>query len=294
MKHIIGLTLVLIQAVTLSAQVSFRISDGMYNEVLKKKVEQNISCLLTEINRASSYNAELQLNSIDCTNECKDRLLRLWSCNKFKCVDNEYVEPVLKLMSQYEVRIIGMSCLNHKEDGDSIEEFSITFDKDGKISAVHVCLPYACTGCFYHGSGGMKDIRNRRYLLSVVENLKTCYVAKDYYGINLYFKKSSIKNDSIRIAEKLQNLKQQFLMEECVSVSFSDIEIEQHSAKEVVYMLTFKETIKQGNNHVEDFVQLLFDLSNENSPTIHFVGVSPVSTVKSKDELKTPSDFFVL
>ena len=43
------------------AQVKFRFSDGIYDQALKKQVENNVSALLTEINRADSSNRTLNL-----------------------------------------------------------------------------------------------------------------------------------------------------------------------------------------------------------------------------------------
>ena len=60
------------------AQVKFRFSDGIYDQALKKQVENNVSALLTEINRADSSNRTLNLAKIKMSKEASERLSMLW------------------------------------------------------------------------------------------------------------------------------------------------------------------------------------------------------------------------
>lgn len=80
------------------AQVKFRFSDGIYDQALKKQVENNVSALLTEINRADSSNRTLNLAKIKMSKEASERLSMLWQYMPFRCEWENNVQSCTKTL----------------------------------------------------------------------------------------------------------------------------------------------------------------------------------------------------
>ena len=69
-----------------AAQVTFKFSAGTIDVgTLKNKMENNISALLTEINRAGKARSSLNLSAINMEPAAKTRLTALWEDARFVC-----------------------------------------------------------------------------------------------------------------------------------------------------------------------------------------------------------------
>ena len=90
-RYILLLYVVLASSLTSLAQVTFKFSDGIYNESLKVNVERNVSSLLSEINKAEANHRQLNLTNIDMDDMAASGLKSLWTNIHFRCEWNKNV-----------------------------------------------------------------------------------------------------------------------------------------------------------------------------------------------------------
>nr|MBP7473033.1 hypothetical protein [Prevotella sp.] len=90
----------------LSAQnISFKFQGpSVLSELLKVKVQNSISGLLTEFNHAEKSGTQLDLSSIDMEPEAKTTLSRFWGNIHFRCEDEMNIQSCLEDAQGFEIR----------------------------------------------------------------------------------------------------------------------------------------------------------------------------------------------
>ena len=87
-------------------RVSLKINDGIGNVPLKFKIEESVSNLMCEINRAEANNRSLDLYGMNMTQDARHQLKTLWDNVHFYCDESEIVERCLQTNRGYQVRNI--------------------------------------------------------------------------------------------------------------------------------------------------------------------------------------------
>lgn len=297
------------------AQVKFRFSDGIYDQALKKQVENNVSALLTEINRADSSNRTLNLAKIKMSKEASERLSMLWRYMPFCCEWENNVQSCVQDFTGYEIRQIPivLKPLDNTYKGESHKELTISFNKQGIITGVRTSIDNNSYLALLSGGKANLDMRMRREILKYLEDCRSYYTEKDINAIakmlgfcSFDVKKSlaencetpvrvSLKKNECSVKDKqeyLSNLNKHFQQNGCIVAKISDIELMRHAWNPYFYGVNFRLQLSRGDGELQSatggYYFLLWDFTEEANPKIHFCLL-----FSKKDEILSPEDFFI-
>jgi len=297
------------------AQVKFRFSDGIYDQALKKQVENNVSAFLTEINRADSSNRTLNLAKIKMSKEASERLSMLWRYMPFCCEWENNVQSCVQDFTGYEIRQIPivLKPLDNTYKGESHKELTISFNKQGIITGVRTSIDNNSYLALLSGGKANLDMRMRREILKYLEDCRSYYTEKDINAIakmlgfcSFDVKKSlaencetpvrvSLKKNECSVKDKqeyLSNLNKYFQQDGCIVAKISDIELMRHAWNPYFYGVNFRLQLSRGDGELQSatggYYFLLWDFTEEANPKIHFCLL-----FSKKDEILSPEDFFI-
>lgn len=297
------------------AQVKFRFSDGIYDQARKKQVENNVSALLTEINRADSSNRTLNLAKIKMSKEASERLSMLWRYMPFCCEWENNVQSCVQDFTGYEIRQIPivLKPLDNTYKGESHKELTISFNKQGIITGVRTSIDNNSYLALLSGGKANLDMRMRREILKYLEDCRSYYTEKDINAIakmlgfcSFDVKKSlaencetpvrvSLKKNECSVKDKqeyLSNLNKYFQQDGCIVAKISDIELMRHAWNPYFYGVNFRLQLSRGDGELQSatggYYFLLWDFTEEANPKIHFCLL-----FSKKDEILSPEDFFI-
>lgn len=297
------------------AQVKFRFSDGIYDQALKKQVENNVSALLTEINRADSSNRTLNLAKIKMSKEASERLSMLWQYMPFRCEWENNVQSCIQDFIGYEIRQIPvvLKPLGDTYKGELHKELTISFNKQGVITGVRTSIGNNSYLALLSGGKANLDMRMRREILKYLEDCRSYYTEKNMNAIanmlgfcSFDVKKSlgvnsdtsvrvSLKKNECSVKDKqgyLGNLNKHFQQNGCVVAKISDIGLMRHGWNPFFYGVSFRLQLYRGDEELQNatggYYFLLWDFTEEANPKIHFSLL-----FSKKDEFLSPEDFFV-
>ena len=123
-------------------QVEFDIVDGLANQQLKTRMENNISQFLTEITRAGAEGRNLQLNGISITGNAVHSLSLLWQNLHFVCTDSQIQEHCNTTVNGYQLRNIAIKVIPVIEDydGDLERQLTISLSRTGEITGARMAM----------------------------------------------------------------------------------------------------------------------------------------------------------
>lgn len=300
---------------TLSAQnkVEFFISDGLYDEGLKAKIETTISDLLTEANTAQSNKKALNLERLNISEDAKESLTMLWENIPFRCIDTEVVEHCLQNGSDYQIRNIPLMLIPQEEGVESeYQEAVISFDSNGQITSLYLTLAGNMYAKVMKTGSEVTDLRRRQLILDYVEQFRTAYNTKDINFLRQVFSDDaliitgkvidklqdgkSVKQVTYKSQSKnqyLTNLGNAFKVQKYIKVNFSDIKVTQ-GAKKNYYGVLVQQAWRSGTYSDDGYVFLLWDFENEDRPQIHVRTWQPEYLDKAKTQKIEEDDIFSL
>lgn len=296
------------------AQVKFRFSDGIYDQARKKQVENNVSALLTEINRADSGNRTLNLAKIKMSKEASERLSMLWQYMPFRCEWENNVQSCVQDFTGYEIRQIPvvLKPLDDKYKGELHKELTVSFNKQGIITGVRTSIDNNSYLALLSGGKANLDMRMRREILKYLEDYRSYYTEKNLEAIeklldrrSLDITKSLNENGDTAVSKHLRvdknwendkqkilsNLNKLFQQSRGVEARISDMELQRHGANPFWYAVWFRLQLFQGDeelhNSTDGYYFLLWDFTEESNSVIH----SCLLFFKKKD--LAVEDFFI-
>ena len=89
--------------------VKFVVNDGISSGNTKKQIEQNVSALLSELNKAQAENRAINYSGVGITEEAKQQIDMLWMNVHFLCDEPEIVERCLTTSNGLQVRNIPLA-----------------------------------------------------------------------------------------------------------------------------------------------------------------------------------------
>lgn len=312
---IIGIVLQVFCIQLTFAQVKFRFSYGIYDQALKKQVENNVSALLMEINRADSCNDLLNLAKIKMTKGASERLSMLWHNMPFRCEWKYNVQSSAKDFTGYEIRQIPviLKTLDNTYKEEHHKELTISFDKQGVLTSVTTSIDNNSYLAALLGGKGNPDMRMRREILKYIENYRSCYIEKNIDAIEkmidvcfLDVKTSLNENNdttinlSLKKNERLESDKQFFLrnlnklfqQKSYVDARVSEIELLRHGSNSQYYGTRFRLQLYSGDeeqhNATDGYYFLLWDFTEDANPQIHYCLLFP-----KKEKYLRPEDFYL-
>lgn len=278
-------------------KVNFEFSDGIEEGILKTKMEQQMSSLLSAINEANAVNADVNFSSIDITDDASASLTMTWEQVHFSIEDDDIVDHCISLPGKsggFRIQNIGV-LMNPKEesgyDGEKRREIYIDFDKTGKIVDFNFTLGMNMYTEIFKKGEELGDLDRRMQIIDWCEHF-----AKAYCDKNMKFMQTIFSDDAIIITGKmtmqrvhtdmgmkdqakvkyvqqtksqyLSNLSRVFASNSYVNVKFEDYTVIRHGAKPNYYGVTLRQKWHTARYSDEGTVFLIWDFSNEEAPRI--------------------------
>lgn len=278
-------------------KVNFEFSDGIEEGILKTKMEQQMSSLLSAINEANAVNADVNFSSIDITDDASASLTMTWEQVHFSIEDDDIVDHCISLPGKsggFRIQNIGV-LMNPKEesgyDGEKRREIYIDFDKTGKIVDFNFTMGMNMYTEILKKGEELGDLDRRMQIIDWCEHF-----AKAYCDKNMKFMQTIFSDDAIIItgkmtmqrvrtdmgmkdqakvkyvqqtkAQYLSNLSKVFASNNYVNVKFDDYTVIRHGAKPNYYGVTLRQKWHTARYSDEGTVFLIWDFTNEEAPRI--------------------------
>lgn len=278
-------------------KVNFEFSDGIEEGILKTKMEQQMSSLLSAINEANVVNADVNFSSIDITDDASASLTMTWEQVHFSIEDDDIVDHCISLPGKsggFRIQNIGV-LMNPKEesgyDGEKRREIYIDFDKTGKIVDFNFTMGMNMYTEILKKGEELGDLDRRMQIIDWCEHF-----AKAYCDKNMKFMQTIFSDDAIIITGKmtmqrvhtdmgmkdqakvkyvqqtksqyLSNLSRVFASNSYVNVKFEDYTVIRHGAKPNYYGVTLRQKWHTARYSDEGTVFLIWDFTNEEAPRI--------------------------
>ena len=278
-------------------KVNFEFSDGIEEGILKTKMEQQMSSLLSAINEANAVNADVNFSSIDITDDASASLTMTWEQVHFSIEDDDIVDHCISLPGKsggFRIQNIGV-LMNPKEesgyDGEKRREIYIDFDKTGKIVDFNFTLGMNMYTEILKKGEELGDLDRRMQIIDWCEHF-----AKAYCDKNMKFMQTIFSDDAIIITGKmtmqrvhtdmgmkdqakvkyvqqtksqyLSNLSRVFASNSYVNVKFEDYTVIRHGAKPNYYGVTLRQKWHTARYSDAGTVFLIWDFTNEEAPRI--------------------------
>ena len=278
-------------------KVNFEFSDGIEEGILKTKMEQQMSSLLSAINEANAVNADVNFSSIDITDDASASLTMTWEQVLFSIEDDDIVDHCISLPGKsggFRIQNIGV-LMNPKEesgyDGEKRREIYIDFDKTGKIVDFNFTMGMNMYTEILKKGEELGDLDRRMQIIDWCEHF-----AKAYCDKNMKFMQTIFSDDAIIITGKmtmqrvhtdmgmkdqakvkyvqqtksqyLSNLSRVFASNSYVNVKFEDYTVIRHGAKPNYYGVTLRQKWHTARYSDEGTVFLIWDFTNEEAPRI--------------------------
>lgn len=318
--NILILLIAILYGFDCTAQVTFKFSAGTIDAgTLKNKMENNISALLTEINRAGNARSSLNLSSINMEQAAKTRLTALWEDARFVCDKSSNISKCLNDFQGYQVRAIPitMKPIDSSYNGSLSRELTISLNKNGVITGVRPAWELQeDVSKIMFSPGGVADTRQRREILKWVEDFRCYYNEKNLKALNQVYsddaliitgsvvtQRSNHGDMGVRLEQKvnytvqskeqyINKLSRIFNNNRRVNVEFDHISVVMHGAKPNIYGVTLHQKWQTSSYSDEGWLFLLWDFNDPEKPQIHVRTWQPDQVV-AKDGVFTLDDFFI-
>ena len=182
-----------------TTKVTLQIIDGIEDKLLKTKMEQNSSVLLTKLNEASLKKLEEPLlDEKIITPDGIEKIKDLWKDGYFRCIKRQITEIAVQRDDVYQIRNIPVIY------GDS-DRFDVVLEyyPDGRINDFYIALEAHQYKSVLDATSVI-DRTRREIILGFLENLRTAYVKKDIgYIETLYSDKALIITGKVLKSENL-------------------------------------------------------------------------------------------
>lgn len=273
-------------------KVEFGIIDGLSDQQLKTRVENNISQFLTEVTRAGIEGRSLQLNGISITDNAVHSLSLLWQNLHFVCTGSKMQEHCNTTVNGYQLRNIDIKVIPVIEDydGELERQLTISLSHTGEITGARMAMAsHVYTNIIKNGDA--VDMARREEILKFVEDFRSHYDEKDIEALNQVFSDDALiitgsvvmKRDNRgdkpqmrpEIVYRTQNkqqyltrLKQTFRNNKYIKVTFSDPEVVRSKKNPNFFGVTLHQHWKSDRYEDDGYVFLLWEFHENNEPPI--------------------------
>jgi hypothetical protein len=317
-----------VMSLTASAQYSteFTVTE-LEDDELCANIDMAVSGLLTAFNNAQATGNTPSISGFDITPKVSEDIMKLWADCPFRCAETEVVERAIKTPhGEYQVRNIPLIMMPIEGQSKDVswkkyQEGVFTLDKEGMVVDFHLALEADLYIKVMSSAAAVEDFERRQLILEYVERFRNAYCLKDIDFLNQIFSddaliitgkvvkqvksdinRQSLNNPKIEYStqkkeEYIRNLKRVFNANKRINVSFDEIKVVKHPAKEAFYGVTLKQGWKADRYNDEGYVFLLWDFTNPDAPQIHVRTWQPTEIEVGKpideDEIFTIDDFDV-
>ncbi len=302
-KRITSLLLIVFAIVPALAQENvvfeFDTSDGIDPIVPVKRMERNISNLLTAMNRAASERSStIDFSGIEISEDASYSILMTWENVRMHTFDDDIIQKCVSLGSSpnvrgYEVMGIGVEMLpvNHDDYKEAAnQEITLTMDPQGRISDFVISMGKHQVAAMMKGAKTLEDIDQRQQILHFVEQFRTAYCEKDKKFLEDIFSddaliitgrvrtRGSLETGISSVVEYTKQSKREYLdrlfqkfdkPNTYINVKFDDIEVERNPINPDIYGVTVRQEWYSTGYSDVGTVFLLWDFTNKNKPKIY-------------------------
>jgi hypothetical protein len=317
-----------VMSLTASAQYSteFTVTE-LEDDELCANIDMAVSGLLTAFNNAQATGNTPSISGFDITPKVSEDIMKLWADCPFRCAETEVVERAVKTPhGEYQVRNIPLIMMPIEGQSKDVswkkyQEGVFTLDKEGMVVDFHLALEADLYIKVMSSAAAVEDFERRQLILEYVERFRNAYCLKDIGFLNQIFSddaliitgkvvkqvksdinRQSLNNPKIEYStqkkeEYIRNLKRVFNANKRINVSFDEIKVVKHPAKDAFYGVTLKQGWSSDNYSDVGYVFLLWDFTNPDAPQIHVRTWQPTEIEVGKpideDEIFTIDDFDV-
>ena len=317
-----------VMSLTASAQYSteFTVTE-LEDDELCANIDMAVSGLLTAFNNAQATGNTPSISGFDITPKVSEDIMKLWADCPFRCAETEVVERAIKTPhGEYQVRNIPLIMMPIEGQSKDVswkkyQEGVFTLDKEGMVVDFHLALEADLYIKVMSSAAAVEDFERRQLILEYVERFRNAYCLKDIDFLNQIFSddaliitgkvvkqvksdinRQSLNNPKIEYStqkkeEYIRNLKRVFKANKRINVSFDEINVVKHPAKDAFYGVTLKQGWSSDNYSDVGYVFLLWDFTNPDAPQIHVRTWQPTEIEVGKpideDEIFTIDDFDV-
>lgn len=303
MKHILIFLIYFLVPLSVAAQdnVYLKITD-VNNNSLQTTMENNVSRLLTSINKAeTSHSDSVNFSGISITEDAKEAIAMLWENVHMRVVDDEIVARCTMLKTHYRVRgyeiqniAVEMKPSDSEYTGNRNQEVTISFDLQGHISDFVISTGIHQYTTLMKDAVDLDDMDKRMQILHYVEQFRTAYCQKDLEFMQTIFSSDALIITGRKVIKKspefglkatfeytrhskseyLASLSRIFTTAKYLNVKFSNITIERNGSKPYFYGVTCTQEWNSGRWNGFQYsdlgrVFMLWDFSDEEHPVIH-------------------------
>ena len=297
------------------------------DDELCANIDMAVSGLLTAFNNAQGTGQTPSISGFDITPKVNEDIMKLWADCPFRCAETEVVERAIKTPhGEYQIRNIPLIMMPIEGQSKDVswkkfQEGVFTLDKDGMVTDFHLALDADLYIKVMGTAAAVEDFERRQLILEYVERFRNAYCLKDMNFLQQIFSddaliitgkvvkqvKSDINRQSLNNAkieyskqnkrQYLSNLDRVFKANKRINVSFDEISVVKHPAKDAFYGVTLKQGWSSDNYSDDGYVFLLWDFTNPEAPQIHVRTWQPTEIEVGKpieeEEIFTIDDFEV-
>lgn len=319
-KQSVLVTLALLCCFVANADVTFKFAANTIDTgALKTRMEQNVSVLLTEINRAGNSGTNLNLSAVSMEPEAKNRLNSFWETMPFVVDNATVISKCLNDFQGFQVRAIRITMRprDNSYEGSLNRELTVSLNKNGVITGVRPAweLQEDVTKFLTAtGNGGVEEVSRRMELLKWVEDFRCYYNEKNINALEQIYsddaliitgsvvRRRKIAGDGIvqfdqkvryTVQDKvtyISNLRTLFKAKKYINVKFDHISVMKHGAKPNIYGVTLHQTWQTNTYQDEGWLFLIWDFTIPEQPQILVRTWQPDQALSS-DGVFTLNDF---
>lgn len=296
------------------------LTDGIENQQLKKRIEDNISSFLVACNESVISGKKVKLSS-GISKEAKNAFEDMWKMSPMSCPVSKIEEICIKTSTGYQVRNIPVLMMAAEAD-EQEQELVFSLDGTGEIVDVSIALDEHRYKEIMSEHESVQDLFRRQVIIDFVESYRTSYNRKDIDYIESVFSDNALiitgkvirekpKSDyalkslsSERVVyqkrtkkEYIENLKRAFSVNKYINVVFDEVEVIQHPKMTDIYGVTLKQEWYSDRYSDVGFVFLMIDFQDEYHPLIQVRTWQPEKVggkVLARDEVFNLGDFNIV
>lgn len=288
------LALAVIPALAASAQsVSFKVSDGVSDPVLRNRIGENITDLLSSFNEAWEREEDPDFKQVAIEKSEIEAVLMLWHNMPFHCDEAEIVEPVVASYSGWKVRNIPIE-LKPEAGPAAYQELVIDMNPDGTVFRINLALQNHLYRRVMSDGSEVSDLRHRQMILDYVEQFRTAYNRKDIDFLDKVFsddaliitgkvikrkpgdgaailkETAEIQYTELKKREYIEKLRTKvFPAAKYIRVTFSDIRVAKHPSIDGYYGVMLRQGYESSNYSDDGYLFMIWDFRDEANPQIH-------------------------
>lgn len=257
------------------------------NEVLRQKMSNNATKLITLLNTSFYNNTTPSLSDIDMTNEARQNVLQIWEHSPFRCLDTEVITRCLNTNKGFQIRNLPFIV----KEGNENQDVVINFLPSGKIESFYFAIENHKYQSIIKANKSVTDLRRRQMILDFIENFRTAYNRKDLPLIESMYSddvliitgqvykatgdkmtgmdEEKVKYNKQTKSEYMTRLKRVFANNKYVNIGFDDISVLQHPVDNNIYGVTLRQAWRTSNYSDDGWLFLAVEFHSETDILIH-------------------------